>query len=187
MNARRSLAWMLLASALAATACSSGGSTPAQAPSSHSAAPSATASPSAAATPSASAAPSGSSEPTSGAAAEQAITANWTAFFDPKTSAAQKAILVQNGPQFAAVLAAPNSQGAAASAKVIKVTVTSSSQAAVTYDILLSGTPVLSNQKGTAVYQDGTWKVGDASFCGLLTLEAGGKTSSLPAACKSAA
>jgi hypothetical protein len=87
----------------------------------------------------------------------------------------------------AAVLAALNSQGAAASAKVIKVMVTSSFQAAVTYDILLSGTPVLINQKGTAVYQDGTWKVGDASFCGLLTLEAGGKTSSLPAACKSAA
>ena len=38
-----------------------------------------------------------------------------------------------------------------------------------------------------AVYQDGTWKVGLASFCGLLALENGGKTSGLPAACKSAA
>lgn len=82
---------------------------------------------------------------------------------------------------------ASNPQGAAASAKVTKVTQVSTSQAEVTYDILLSGTPVLSNQKGEAVYQDGTWRVGDASFCGLLTLEAGGKTSSLPAACKSAA
>jgi hypothetical protein len=96
---------------------------------------------------------------------------------------------VQNGSQFASVLAAQasNPQGSAASAKVTKVTLVSSSQAQVTYDILLSGTPVLSNQKGEAVYQDGTWKVGDPSFCGLLTLEAGGKTSSLPAACKSAA
>jgi hypothetical protein len=183
MNARRSLAWMLLASALAVTACSSSGSTPSATPSSRSAAPSATATPSASATPSAAA------EPTSGAAAEQAITANWTAFFDPKTSAAEKTSLVQNGSQFASVLAAQasNPQGAAASAKVTKVTLVSSSQAQVSYDILLSGTPVLSNQKGEAVYQDGTWKVGDASFCGLLTLEAGGKTSALPAACKSAA
>jgi hypothetical protein len=186
MNARRSLIWILLAAAVVATACSSSGSKPSAAPSSHSpAAPSATAP----ATPSATAAPSAASEPTTGSAAEQAITANWTAFFDPKTSAAQKTSLVQNGSQFASVLAAQasNPQGAAASAKVTKVTQVSTSQAEVTYDILLSGTPVLSNQKGEAVYQDGTWKVGDASFCGLLTLEAGGKTSSLPAACKSAA
>jgi hypothetical protein len=184
MNARRSLAWILLASAVAASACSSSGSTPSAAPSSHS-----PAAPSATATPSATAAPSAAAEPTSGAAAEQAVTANWAAFFDPKTSAAQKASLVQNGSQFATVLdaQASNPQGAAASAKVTKVTLVSSSQAAVSYDILLSGTPVLSNQKSTAVYQDGTWKVGDASFCGLLTLEAGGKTSSLPAVCKSAA
>jgi hypothetical protein len=186
MNARRSLAWVLLtaAVAIAATACSSNGSAPGAAPS-HSPA----ASPSATATPSPTAAPSTSVEPTSGTAAEQAVSANWTAFFDPKTSAAQKDTLVQNGSQFAAVLDAQanNPQGAAASAKVIKVTLVSSTEAAVTYDILLSGTPVLTNQKGTAVYQDGVWKVGDASFCGLLTLEAGGKTSSLPAVCKSAA
>ena len=28
------------------------------------------------------------------------------------------------------------------------------------------GSALLSNQNGTAVYQDGTWKVGDVSFCG---------------------
>jgi len=33
------------------------------------------------------------------------------------------------------------------------------------------------------VYQNGTWKVGDASFCGLLTLENGGKA---PSVCSSA-
>jgi hypothetical protein len=36
------------------------------------------------------------------------------------------------------------------------------------------------------VYSGGTWKVGVASFCRLLALEDGGKTSSLPAACKTA-
>jgi hypothetical protein len=53
----------------------------------------------------------------------------------------------------------------------------------VTYDILLNGTPALSNQKGTAVLENGTWKVGVSSFCGLLSLENGGNTSKLPAAC----
>ena len=71
-------------------------------------------------------------------------------------------------------------------AKVTKVTMVSPSQAKVTYSILIGGQPALSNQSGVAVYQDGTWKVGLASFCGLLALENGGKTSGLPAACKSA-
>ena len=44
----------------------------------------------------------------------------------------------------------------------------------------------LSNLTSVAVYQDGSWKVGVASFCGLLALENGGKTSSLSAACKAA-
>ena len=38
-------------------------------------------------------------------------------------------------------------------------------------------------QTGTAVYQNGVWKVGDASLCGLLKLVPGG---SVPAACSSA-
>lgn len=182
MNTRRSVCWILLASAIgvSAAACGSGGSSsaPSSSPSSQTA--------SAAATPSAT--PSASSTASSIAADVQEITTNWTAFFNPKTSAAQKAGLVQNGSQFASVLKAQasNPQGATSSAKVTKVTVITSSEAQVTYDILLSGTPVLNNQKGTAVFQDGTWKVGVASFCGLLTLESGGKTSSLPAACKSA-
>jgi hypothetical protein len=185
MNTRRSVCWILLAFAVgvSAAACGSGSSAPSASPSSHT--PSAVVTPSA----TASASPSASSTASSIAADEQEITANWTAFFNPKTSAAQKAGLVQNGSQFASVLKAQasNPQGATSSAKVLTVTLITSSEAQVTYDILLSGTPVLSNQKGTAVLQDGTWKVGVSSFCGLLTLESGGKTSSLPAACKPAA
>jgi hypothetical protein len=71
-----------------------------------------------------------------------------------------------------------------ASAKVTKVTVTSPTQAKVTYSILLAGTPVLPNQSGVAVLEGGTWKVGDASFCALLTLENSGKPM---AVCKSVA
>jgi hypothetical protein len=44
----------------------------------------------------------------------------------------------------------------------------------------------LTNQSGTAVYEDGTWKVGVSSFCGLLTIENSGKTAGLPAPCASA-
>jgi hypothetical protein len=54
----------------------------------------------------------------------------------------------------------------------------SPAQAMVTYNVLLSGTTALSNQTGVAAYQNGTWKVGDVSFCGLLTLESGGKAPS---------
>jgi hypothetical protein len=48
---------------------------------------------------------------------------------------------------------------------------------------MLSGKTVLPNQKGTAVLQNGTWVVGDQSFCGLLTLENGGSSTGLPPAC----
>jgi hypothetical protein len=64
--------------------------------------------------------------------------------------------------------------------------VTSATQAKVVYDVLLSGTPALTNQAGTAILQGGTWKVSAASFCALLALQSGGSTKSLPAICKSA-
>jgi hypothetical protein len=67
------------------------------------------------------------------------------------------------------------------SAKVTAVTVTSATQAAVTYNIVSGSTNLLTAQKGTSVYQDGLWKVGDGSLCGLLKLAGG----TLPAACNS--
>ena len=96
--------------------------------------------------------------------------------------------LLQNGSVFQPVIKAQAGSALASSAtsKVSKVTLVSPTQAKVIYSILVGGTPALSNQTGVAVYQDGVWKVGDASFCGLLTVENGGKTSNLPAACRSA-
>jgi hypothetical protein len=89
---------------------------------------------------------------------------------------------------FAAVIKAqqrsPLAQGA--TAKVNGVVLTSPTKATVAYDILLNGTPALPNQQGQAIYQDGIWKVGDSSFCGLLKLENSGKTTGLPALCKAA-
>jgi hypothetical protein len=135
---------------------------------------------------------SSSSAPTSAASAPAgavaAITANWEAFFNAKTPISKRVTLLQDGSQFASIIKAQAGTGLAAlaTAKVTHVTVNSPTQATVTYEILVSGTPELKNQTGTAVLENGTWKVGVGSFCGLLTLENSGKTAGLPAACKSA-
>jgi len=165
---------LLCALGTGAAACSSGSPSSSAPPAGSGTSPatSAPASPSATAT--------GAS---SGSAVSQ-ITANWTAFFSPKTPVSKRVSLLQNGSAFASTIQAQAGSALAstASAKVTKVTVTSASQAKVTYDVLLAGTPALKNQSGVAVLQNGTWKVGDASFCGLLTLENSGKP---PAVCKS--
>jgi hypothetical protein len=178
MVARRVLQQVLLVCALAAgiAACSSGSnSSSSGASSSPSSAPS-------------SSAPATSASPVSSSGATAAITANWEAFFSPKTPVAKRVSLLQDGQTFESVIKSQAGSGLAASAtsKVTKVTVVSPTQAKVTYSILLGGQPALSNQAGVAVKQGGTWKVGVASFCGLLTVENSGKTSGLPAACKSA-
>jgi hypothetical protein len=134
---------------------------------------------------------SGSTAPSSSAAASPTvsaaaqITANWEKFFDASTPTAQRVALLQNGTVFAAAITAfsklPLANGIGA--KVTAVTVTSATGATVTYNIVSGNTALLSGQKGTSVYQDGTWKVGDASLCGLFKLIPGG---SVPAACSSA-
>jgi hypothetical protein len=171
MNAHRALSGIFLACVLGAGVAACGNSSTSSAPKTSSPAASAS-------SPAASASSS----------TQSIIAANWTAFFNPKTPIAKRISLLQDGQEFAAIITSQASSGlaSAVSAKVTKVTLVSPTQAKVTYSILESGQPVLSNQTGVAVYQDGTWKVGIASFCGLLAMENGGKTSSLPAACKAA-
>jgi hypothetical protein len=170
--------------AIAVAACGSSGSATSPSSSSPSTTASASASPSA--TMSTGATPSGQgSHPSS---AEAAIEANWAAFFLSSTPIARRVALLQNGSAFESVIKAQagSALASSATAKVNSVTVESSTQAKVIYSIFLSGSPALPNQPGVAVYQDGTWKVGDASFCGLLKLENTGSTAKLPAACSSA-
>jgi hypothetical protein len=138
-----------------------------------------------------SAASTSSTASAGGGSATAAITANWVAFFSASTPVTRRVALLQNGQLFQSLIAAQSksSLASSASAKVTKVSNVTSTQAAVTYSIIVAGTPALSGQKGVAVYQGGTWKVGDASFCGLLTLEKSSglvKISALPAACTSA-
>jgi hypothetical protein len=177
VNTRSFVSWILLVSAIGGglAACSSGSSTTSSAPASAPSSPAA-------------AAPSGSGSGSS-SSAEQAITTNWEAFFNAQTPVAKRVSLLQDGQALSSVISAQAGSGLAsqATAKVTKVTVTSPTQAKVTYTILVAGTPALKNQTGVAVNQDGTWKVGLASFCGLLALENSGNTSGLPAPCSSAA
>ena len=168
---------LVVALALTVAACSSSSSS------------SAAASPSAASAPAApaSAVSASSSAPSNGgnSAAVAQITANWEKFFSSSTPVAQKVTLLQNGSTFEAAIKAFANFPLASSlgAKVTNVTVNSATSATVTYSITTSsGSTLLPNQKGTAVYQDGVWKVGDASLCGLLKLVPG---STAPAACNS--
>lgn len=174
MNLHRRISYGLggcaiVALTLTLTAC--GGSSPSSSQTSSPATTSAPASPTA----------------TPGGSAVAQITTNWETFFNAKTPAATRVGLLQDGSQFQSIIQSQVGSGLAsqASAKVTNVTVTSPTQATVKYDILLNGQPALTNQTGTAVLENGTWKVGVASFCGLLTLENAGKTTGLPAACQS--
>ena len=170
----RRMAAPALGLALAATvaACSSSStSSAAGAPSSAASAPS-----------------SAASSPGTGSTADAAaqITANWEKFFAASTPVTEKVKLLQNGTALESAIKTfanfPLASGIGA--KVTNVTVTSPTKAAVTYNLTSSGgSALLSNQKGVAVYQDGTWKVGDQSLCGLFRLIPGG---TVPAACNSA-
>ncbi len=172
---------LICAASLALTACSSssGGGSSAQSSSSPSA--SATADQSSQATSSASA----GSGPAAPSGDQAKIEANWAAFFLSSTPIARRVALLENGSQFESVIKAQANSplASSATAKVAKVTVVSPTQAKVVYSIFVAGAPALTNQAGVAVKQNGTWKVGDQSFCGLLAVENGGKTSSLPPAC----
>jgi hypothetical protein len=168
-----------LALAVTVAACSSGSSTSATgSPSSGTPSSSVASSPST----SPSSAPASSSAGGTSANAKAEIKKNWEAFFDGQTPAAKKITLLQNGQKFAAVINAQAGSGLAstAGAKVTAVVVNSPTKATVSYDITLSGATALGNQTGTAVYENGMWKVGDVSFCQLLKLENSGTA---PAVC----
>jgi len=168
-----------LALALAVSACSSSSSS-----SSSSAASSPVSSSAPVSSAPVSSAPASSSSSGNSAAAAE-ITTNWEKFFNASTPLSQRVALLQNGSAFSSAIDSfsklPLANGIGA--KVTGVTVTSATSATVTYSIVSGSTTLLGGQTGTAVYQDGMWKVGDASLCNLFKLIPGG---SEPAACSSA-
>src|SRR5713101_2020718 len=166
---------LLAATGFALTACSSSGGSGSTTPATHSASST-----------SQSSAPAAGVEPSSGSAAVLAIKKNWATFFNAKTPTKRRIALLQDGERLDAVIKTQSgsSLAASASAKVAHVALTGTNQASVTYSIYVAGQNVLPNQQGVAVYQNGIWKVGLVSFCGLLRLENLGKSSGLPPACK---
>ena len=102
-----------------------------------------------------------------------AVKQAWTSFFSGSTSAADKIKLLQNGQAFSQIIneAAGLAISKTSSATVSNVVINSPTSATVTYSIDLGGKPALQNQTGAAVKVNGTWLVGDASFCALLALE----------------
>ena len=173
ITARRLLVPALgLALAATMTACSSSSSS-----SSSTVAPTAsatTSSPAAAATTSSPAAAASASPTFTGAAAT--IAQNWVTFMSGTSPTATKVKYLQNGSKYEAVLAGEttSSSAKAAGATIQSVTLTSSTEATVEYTITVSGTPMLANQKGTAVLVGGVWQVADSSFCSLAALESSG-------------
>jgi uncharacterized protein YcfL len=109
------------------------------------------------------------------------IKSAYVKFFSSKTDVAGKVKLLQNGPQFKPVIQifASNPLASNVSAAVSSVTLQGANKAKVVYVVKFGGSS-LPKQTGTAVRENGTWKVGNASLCKLIAL--GGTT---PSACKS--
>jgi len=120
--------------------------------------------------------------PSDPAAAEQEIKQNWEKFFDPAVSTKDKQAVLENGDQMAQVLQGFNGdqRGQQVKAKVEKIEFTSPTDANVTYTLTLKGATALPNASGTAVEQDGTWKVSVNTLCALVQLSGDASSSAAP-------
>lgn len=118
-----------------------------------------------------SAEPSGDG-PADPVAAEKEIRQNWVKFFDPAVSLKDKQAVLENGDKLGLLLQAfsGDQRGGQVEAKVEKVEFTSPTAASVNYALLLEGATALPDASGTAVEQDGTWKVSLNTLCALVGL-----------------
>ncbi|WP_371658969.1 hypothetical protein [Streptomyces sp. NBC_00280] len=105
-------------------------------------------------------------------AAEKEIRQNWVKFFDPAVSLKDKQAVLENGDKLGLLLQAfsGDQRGGQVEAKVADVEFTSPTAASVNYALLLDGATALPNASGTAVEQDGTWKVSLNTLCALVGL-----------------
>jgi hypothetical protein len=156
----------LVVAAFLATGCSSSKSTPSTTP------PAST--PSSAGTTSSAASGNG---PADEAGAKQAITDLFNNYFDSTKDASTKTDLVQNGAKMNNLVAAlaKAAQAQKSSVAVKSVSFTSPTHAAITFDILLNGTPALPNAQGQALLDSasGKWQVADATLCQLAGITPG--------------
>jgi hypothetical protein len=115
-----------------------------------------------------------------GAQAKAQITSAYEKFFSGKTPVSDRVAVLQNGPKFKGLVTsfAKNPLAKNASVNVSSVTLRDATFAKVVYTVKLGGSG-LPRQTGTAVRENGTWKVGDASLCKLVSLQG-----STPSVCK---
>ncbi|MBC9728753.1 hypothetical protein [Streptomyces sp. TRM68367] len=120
--------------------------------------------------------------PADTAAAEREIRQNWQKFFDPRTPVEEKGTYLENGDRLAPVLQAfsGDPRMGQVQAHVTKVEFTSPTAANVTYSLTLKGATALPDASGTAVEQDGTWKVSAKTLCALVQLSGNGTASPIP-------
>jgi hypothetical protein len=112
-----------------------------------------------------------------GAAGIALIKTNWGTFFKTSTPHSTAVGLLQNGSSLGPAVKDAAKIAAAGhtkeSAKVTKVTFSPDGKTAtVTYTLFGNGAPLLKNSTGTAVYEDGQWKVSQITFCTLVGLGA---------------
>jgi hypothetical protein len=115
------------------------------------------------------------------AAAQAQIKSAYTKFFSGRTPIPERVAVLQNGPKFKGLVTtfASNPLAKNVNATVSSVTLQGANKAKVVYTVKLGGAG-LPTQTGTAVRENGTWKVGDASLCKLVSLQG-----STPSVCKS--
>lgn len=114
-----------------------------------------------------------SSAPAAGGSVTDQVTTLFQRFFDGTLPVDTKIGLLQKGEQFRDVLQAQAAGPLAKSSgvKVVKVVQSTVNSAAVTFTVLLDGKPVLENQAGGAVLDNGVWKVSASTYCTLLRLQ----------------
>jgi hypothetical protein len=113
-----------------------------------------------------------SSSPKTGPTAQEQIKSAYLKFFSAKTPVAQKVALLENGKRFKGLVTtfAKNPLAKSVKATVMSVTLQGANRAVVKYAIGVGGA-ALPPQNGTAVRENGTWKVGDTSLCKLVALQ----------------
>ncbi|WP_419993754.1 hypothetical protein [Streptomyces boninensis] len=114
----------------------------------------------------------GGGAPADKAAAEKEVKENWQKLFDPKTPVKDKPKYLEDGDKMQPLMDQMSNakELKQVAAKVTKVTFTSAEKAEVKYALTLNGATAVPNTTGTAVLQDGTWKVSKNSICALISL-----------------
>lgn len=105
----------------------------------------------------------------------EAIETTYATFFDSTKTPEERAAKVQQSEAFLPVLQAQaaNPQSAGLGVEVSKIELVDESNAAVTYTLVMGGNPVLADQAGEAVKENGEWLVAATTFCTLMALQGG--------------